>query len=125
MLNEWKRQLAEMEAQMDAEGVEDATAWEHWDEYERVLYAVGEYEVALKEREFESQLAEETAEIDEMVALAELANEAAMVELEQLGCIGFDTALSDAEWNETSGEFWEFAVDLYDEPRAYVLTELF
>ena len=64
-------------------------------------------------------------ELEQIIEQAELAEEAAMAELEQFGCIWFDTALSDAEWNETSGEFWAFAVDLFDEQKPYVLTELY
>jgi len=62
---------------------------------------------------------------ERVAELAQLAEESANAELEAFGCVEWETALSDAEWNETSGEFWEFACDLYDEPRGYVLTELF
>ena len=40
-----KARIAELEAEMEASGVEDATAWEKWDEYERLIYALAEHEV--------------------------------------------------------------------------------
>ena len=38
----FEQQLAEWDAEMEAEGVEDATAWPKFPEYERVLYALTE-----------------------------------------------------------------------------------
>lgn len=54
-----------------------------------------------------------------------LAEEAALAELEAFGSIGFEDGVTQAEWDETSPEFWEFACDLWDEPKSYVLTELY
>ena len=40
--------LAEMDAEMEAEGVEDATAWERWGEYEAILYSLAENEIGIR-----------------------------------------------------------------------------
>lgn len=60
--------------------------------YERMCEQVAEIE---RER----AIAAEVAERDETIELAELANEAAMVELEQLGCIEFEPQFN---WNAKS-----------------------
>lgn len=79
-VEELRERVAELEAELDASGVEDALEWERFPEYERLLYA-------LVEREVELMLATsaEVAERDEIIELAEQAHESAMTELEAFG----------------------------------------
>lgn len=83
--------LAEMDAEMERLGVEDATAWERFPEYERMLYALAEHEVMEAERkrreEFERIITAEVAERNEIIELVEMAEEAALDELAVFGCI--------------------------------------
>ena len=60
--------------------------------------------------------------------LVEMAETAAMAELEAFGCIEFEDGTTQAEFDEENCEpFWEFACDLAGEPSGYrfVLTDLF
>ena len=68
--------IAEMDADMEAEGVEDATAWERFPEYEKLLYALAERIVERQERE---------REVEELAELAEMAEENALTELAAFG----------------------------------------
>lgn len=92
-------ELALMDAEMEREGVEDATAWEHFPEYERILYALAESQV-----ERDLAVSAEVQERDELIELVELADENAKAELGALGDCGapFDTAGAE-EWPDT----WE------------------
>lgn len=111
-----KAELAEYERELDASGVEDATEWERFPEYEGVLYALAEFEVELAERkDFERSVAEhenstpydevepptpfdwEAIEHDELIELVELAEESAMSELAAFGnCAGWFFGSCDA-----------------------------
>ena len=73
--------IDEMDAEMERDGVEDATAWEKFPEYERILYAIGEREVERKRRFEESW----EFESEQIIELAEMAEEAAIAELEAFG----------------------------------------
>lgn len=64
---------------------------------------------------------EEMRKTAEMVSLIE---EAALVEREQFGFAAHEADERMVEAEELEA-FWTFAVDLFDEPRAYVLTELY
>jgi hypothetical protein len=116
-----RERLAELDAELDASGVDDALDWERWDEMERVLYALAERELAA-----EWAAAREVAERDELIELAEMAEEAAQTELAVFGNVEweFDERIIDGD--ELEG-FWEFACDLYDEPKphCWVLDELY
>lgn len=102
-------------------------SWEFFDEERIGEFAVESFDFddefdSLEPWEYDERRV--ANEDDEFVEFIELAEEAARVELAEFGCIAIETGLSDAEWDETSNEFWEFACDLWDEPRSYVLTEL-
>ena len=81
--------LAEMDAEMERLGVEDATAWERFPEYERMLYALAEHEVIEAERkrreEFERIITAEVAERDHIIELVEMAEESALDERAAFG----------------------------------------
>ena len=69
-------------------------------------------------------------EMEQVIELAELAEEAAMAELAAFGCYWPEEAMRDDEFNEDGCEpFWQFAYDLYEVGdtwrEQYVLTELF
>jgi len=98
------------ELQEAMQGYPDALDSPYWDEYERALYALAEMDLAI------------SAEVEGRYALAdmaEMAERASLVELEQLGFIAFEEATSDAEWDalgEDTGEalaFWEIAQQEY------------
>ena len=74
----WKV-IDEMDAQMEAEGVEDATAWPPFGEYESVLYTIFERMV---EREGRWEAA---FEVEELVEFAEIAEESALSEVAVYG----------------------------------------
>lgn len=87
-------------------------------------YAAMVEQVARIERD--AEVAAEVAERDELIEYVEAVEEAALAELAEFGCVEFEVATSDAELNEDECEpFWAFACDLYDEPRAYVLLDLY
>ena len=85
----WRR-LDELDAELDASGVEDATEWEHWDEMENILMLLAERHVQRMERERNAAAAKETKYEDEVIELTELSEEAAMDELAAFGCIEFE-----------------------------------
>ena len=68
-------------------------------------------------------------ELEQIIELAEVAHESAMAELGAFGCYWPEEGLSQAEWDESVEEFWEFACDLYEVGESYreqlVLTELY
>lgn len=78
----WER-LDNMDAEMARDGIEDATAWCKWDEYEKVLYAIAEREAfrasALREQRMR--------DFDDIIELVEVAEEAALSELAAFGTI--------------------------------------
>ena len=125
LIAELTEELAWWDAELEAADIEDATEWEHFPEMERVLYELVWFELKLERIEHDEEITAEIAERDELVEFIELAEEAARVELAEFGCVAIETGLSDAEWDKASPEFWEFACDLWDEPKSYVLTELF
>lgn len=79
--------------------------------------------------ETEREFAREAAERDALIELVELAEEAAMTELEAFGSVWPEDGVSQAEYDETLEEFWEFACDLYEVGETWnerlVLTELY
>ena len=100
--------IAELDAEMEAEGVEDATAWDRWDELEQLLYAWAErkteqdklaHEREVEEAwdEFERCEAYEDAEYSELyfdaedlAEMVEIAEENASAELGAFGsCQGW------------------------------------
>lgn len=65
-------------------------------------------------------------ELETIAEFAEMAEESALAELGAFGCIEFEDATSQAEFDEGECEpFWAFACDLYDEPRPYVALDLY
>ena len=67
-----RAELAEWDAKLEASGVEDATAWEHFPEMEEVMYALAEFEHELaKRKDFESRYPREQYELDRAKAIAE------------------------------------------------------
>lgn len=103
-------------------------SWEFFDEERIGEFAVESFDFddefdSLEPWEYDERRV--VNEDDEFVEFIELAEEGARVELAEFGCITIETGLSDAEWDKASPEFWEFACDLWDEPKSYVLTELF
>ena len=95
------RLLDELDAEMEAEGVEDATAWERWDEYENAIYVLAE-----RRSERWQERAERWAEF------AQMAEEAALVELEQLGFVapGFKRNMWDFDPDEVVC-FYEYGTE--------------
>jgi len=110
-------EIAELDAEMEAEGVEDATAWEKWDELEKLLYAWAERKVELDKMNRESEVDEAWDEFERceayeetdfegldfdaesLMEMVEEIEEAAMVEREQFGCIEFEPQFN---WNRKS-----------------------
>lgn len=111
------------EAEKEREWEEAEAYDEEWDEDD--VRQMREAYAELEREEAEREIAAEVAERDEIIEFVEFVETAARDELAAFGNIAADTALSDAEWNETSNEFWEFVCDLWGEPKSYVLTELF
>ena len=71
-VEELRAEMAEWDARLEAAGVEDATAWEHFPEMEEVMYALGEFEVELAERrDFEARYPREQYEADRARLIAE------------------------------------------------------
>ena len=106
----WRR-LDELDAELDASGVEDATAWEHWDEMENILMLLAERHVQRMERKRNAADAAEVEHEDKLVELVEIAEEAAVSELGAFGSIeppSFDERIIDDAELEA---FWSFAED--------------
>lgn len=106
---ELEQRIAELEAELDASGVDDALEWEKFPEYERLLYALAEHEMREDER-VEREIAAEVAEVDELVELAEMAEECAMVELEVYGCIEFEPQFNWSAKSTPEDFGWSWAV---------------
>lgn len=81
-------QVDELDAELETSDVEDATAWEKWDELENVLMVLAERAVW---RESDDELADDEAyermldDISEAAELAEIAEESAESELAAFG----------------------------------------
>ena len=111
----------------EAEREREAEIWESYDE------AMAEYERQMDEDiaeyEAEQEIAREVAERDALIELVELADETAMSELAAFGNVWPEDGVSQAEYDETLEEFWEFACDLYEVGETWnerlVLTELY
>jgi len=78
-----------------------------------------------REKAAEREIAAEVAERDALIELAEVAEESANSELAAYGFIANPVEYERDVHGEECEAFWAFACDLYDEPRAYVLYELF
>ena len=71
-VNELRAELAEWDERLEAANVDDATAWEHFPEMERVMYTLGEFEMELAERmDFEARYPREQYERDRAQLIAE------------------------------------------------------
>ena len=71
-VEELRIEMAEWDARLEAAGVEDATAWEHFPEMEEVMYALYEFEVERAERrDFETRYPREQYEADRARLIAE------------------------------------------------------
>lgn len=66
-----------------------------------------------------------TWEYEQVIEMAEQAEIAANVELEQLGFITNPVEYERDVYGEECEAFWAFACDLHDEPRGLVLYELY
>ena len=108
-----RARLAELDAELEASGVEDALDWEKFPEMEQVMYALAEREL---ERGWKT--AAEVAERDETIELAELAEESCMSELAAFGdCQGWFFGSAEAPIvYETGFELWEDdGIEMLDE----------
>ena len=108
---ELRAELAEWDAKLEASGVEDATAWEHFPEMERVMYALGEYELELAERrDFESRYPREQYELDRQRLIDEGADPRCIMSYHE--CFAHD------RWErelEREREIWEACEEAYRE----------
>lgn len=113
----WER-LDELDAELDATGLDDALDWDKFPEMERVLDALVWNRA--------ERWADRSARWAEM---AEVAHESAMAELAAFGSVWPEDGVSQAEYDEMLEEFWEFACDLYEVGETWnerlVLTELY
>lgn len=105
VIEKLRARLAELDAELDASGVEDALDWERFPEMERVMYA-------LAERELEQEWAEsrEVAEREEIIELAEMAEEAALAELGAFGFIEFEPQFNWSAKSTPEDRGWSRAV---------------
>lgn len=102
----WKA-IEEMDAQMEAEGIEDATAWPLFGEYESILYTIAERSV-----ERESRWHDET---DELIEFVELAEEDARCQLNIFGCLEFEPQFDWSRKSTPDERGWSRAVlDIID-----------
>lgn len=77
--------IAKMDAEMDAEGIEDALDWEKFPEYEKLLYALAERMLEQQKADSDAEIAAEVAEQDRLLSLVEIAEEAARSEIGAFG----------------------------------------
>lgn len=89
IVGELRDELAEWDAELEAADVEDATAWEHFPEMERVMYALAEHELALAEREdFEERYPREEYERDRRELIERGENPRCIMSYEE--CFAYD-----------------------------------
>lgn len=118
--------IDEMDEEMEAIGIEDATEWEHFGEYEGTLYLIAERAVERERREYERKLAAETAERDQLIELVETAEESAMAELAVFGCIEFEPQFNWRSKSTPEDRGWSRAVlDIIAEEGADVAESVF
>ena len=71
-VEELRDEMAEWDARLEAANVEDATAWEHFPEMERVMYTLSEFEMELAERkDYEARYPREQYERDRAKLIAD------------------------------------------------------
>lgn len=97
IIDELEGKLAELDAEMEALGIEDATAWERFDEYEDALYLLAEYRLG-----WHDPVEVEAAEWDGLIEFVEVAEENALAELAAYGYIspGYVRKLSEFDPDE-------------------------
>lgn len=82
IIDELESKLAELDAEMEALGVEDATAWERFDEYEEALYLLAEYRLG-----WHDPAETEAAEWDNLIEFVDIAEENALCEIAAFGFV--------------------------------------
>ena len=119
--NECYRRLEELDKLMEAEGVEDATAWERFPEYERLLYAVAEFETQPLD-----SIAAEVVERDELIEFVEMAERTAMTERNVFGCIEFEPQFNWDAKSKPDEHGWSRAVlDIIEDEGASIAESIF
>lgn len=119
--NECYRKLDELDKLMEAEGVEDATAWERFPEYERLLYAVAEFETQPLD-----PIAAEVVERDELIEFVEMAERTAMTERNVFGYVEFEPQFNWDAKSKPDERGWSRAVlDITEDEGASIAESIF